>query len=113
MRLRIVIASWVAASDQGVAAVCGGALHFWGQSGRLSGGSPDTESLCKTSGTSSMPLRTNLSEAEAAWWDRRGEVLVQGTALMNDKPDAETWTERERRLWLYAVAIGNRIERLQ
>ncbi|MCC7253567.1 hypothetical protein [Hyphomicrobium sp.] len=60
-----------------------------------------------------MPLRTNLSEAEAAWWDRRSEILVQGTALMNEKPDVETWTERERRLWLYAVAIGNRIERLQ
>lgn len=60
-----------------------------------------------------MPLRTNLSETEAAWWDRRSEVLVQGTALMSDKPDVETWTRRERRLWLYAVAIGNRIERLQ
>lgn len=60
-----------------------------------------------------MPLRTNLSEAEAAWWDRRSEILVMGTALMNDKPDIGTWTRRERRLWLYAVAIGNRIERLQ
>lgn len=60
-----------------------------------------------------MPLRTNLSPAEAAWWDRRSEVLMMGTALMNEKPDVETWTRRERRLWLYAVAIGNRIERLQ
>ncbi len=60
-----------------------------------------------------MPLRTNLTQAEAAWWDRRSEVLVQGTALMNDKPDTDTWTRRERRLWLYALAIGNRIERLQ
>lgn len=60
-----------------------------------------------------MPLRTNLSEDEAAWWDRRSEALVLGTQLMNEKPDAETWTARERRLWLYAVAIGNRIERLQ
>ncbi len=64
-------------------------------------------------GGSSMPLRTNLTEAEAAWWDRRSEILVRGTELMNEKPDVETWTERERRLWLYAVAIGNRIERLQ
>jgi hypothetical protein len=60
-----------------------------------------------------MPLRTNLSPAEAAWWDRRSEILVLGTELMNAKPDVETWTRRERRLWLYAVAIGNRIERLQ
>jgi len=64
-------------------------------------------------GGSSMPLKTNLTEAEAAWWDRRSDILVQGTELMNEKPDVETWTERERRLWLYAVAIGNRIERLQ
>jgi hypothetical protein len=67
----------------------------------------------RLSGLSSMPLRTNLTPAEAAWWDRRSEVLVQGTALMNEKPDVETWTRQERRLWLYAVAIGNRIERLQ
>lgn len=60
-----------------------------------------------------MPLRTNLSEAEAAWWDRRGDVLALCTALMTEKPDTETWTRRERRLWLYAVAIGNRLERLQ
>lgn len=60
-----------------------------------------------------MPLRTNLSEAQAAWWDRRSQVLVMGTELMTEKPDVETWTSRERRLWLYALAIGNRIERLQ
>ncbi|HYD14995.1 MAG TPA: hypothetical protein VEA77_01210 [Hyphomicrobium sp.] len=60
-----------------------------------------------------MPLRTNLNEAQAAWWDRRSEVLALGTALMNDKPDTDTWTREERRLWLYALAIGNRIERLQ
>jgi hypothetical protein len=60
-----------------------------------------------------MPLRTNLSEAEAAWWDRRSDVLVLGTTLMSEKPDTDTWTSRERRMWLYALAIGNRIERLQ
>lgn len=60
-----------------------------------------------------MPLKTNLSEAEAAVWDRRSDALVQGTALMNDKPDVETWTAQERRLWYYALAIGNRLERLQ
>ncbi len=60
-----------------------------------------------------MPLRTNLSAAEATWWDRRSDVLAQGTTLMNEKPDTDTWTRRERRLWLYALAIGNRIERLQ
>jgi hypothetical protein len=64
-------------------------------------------------GTNFMPLRTNLSEAQAAWWDRRSEVLVMGTELMTEKPDVETWTARERRIWLYAMAIGNRIERLQ
>lgn len=60
-----------------------------------------------------MTLRSNLSEAEAAWWDRRNQVLVQGTSLMTEKPDTDTWTRKERRLWLYALAIGNRIERLQ
>ncbi|MGE0025296.1 MAG: hypothetical protein AB7S70_16875, partial [Hyphomicrobium sp.] len=75
--------------------------------------SAETTCPCAFSGTFSMPLRTNLTEAEAAWWDKRSEVLVQGTTLMNEKPDVATWTERERRLWLYAVAIGNRIERLQ
>lgn len=60
-----------------------------------------------------MPLRNNLSEDQAAWWDRRSEALIRGTELMDEKPDAETWTREERRLWLYAVAIGNRIDRLQ
>ncbi|MDQ8698621.1 hypothetical protein [Hyphomicrobium sp. LHD-15] len=60
-----------------------------------------------------MTLRSNLSESEAALWDRRNEVLVQGTTLMNEKPDMEDWTDQERRLWLYAIAIGNRLERLQ
>lgn len=60
-----------------------------------------------------MSLKTSLTETEAAWWDRRNEILVRGTALMDEKPDTETWTERERRLWLYAVAIGNRLDRLQ
>ena len=60
-----------------------------------------------------MPLKNNLSEAESAWWDRRSAVLAQGTALMTDKPDVDTWTRRERRLWIYAMAIGNRLERLQ
>jgi hypothetical protein len=32
---------------------------------------------------------------------------------MSEKPDTDTWTRKERRLWLYALAIGNRIERLQ
>jgi len=60
-----------------------------------------------------MTLRPNLSTDESAWWDRRNEALVQGTALMTDKPDMDTWTDKERRLWLYAMAIGNRLERLQ
>jgi hypothetical protein len=60
-----------------------------------------------------MSLRTNLTEAQAALWDRRSEALVQGTALMNDKPDVDTWTAQERRLWYYALAIGRRLERLQ
>lgn len=60
-----------------------------------------------------MTLRSNLSPAEAAVWDRRNEALVQGAALMDEKPDMDEWTDQERRLWLYAVAIGNRLERLQ
>jgi hypothetical protein len=60
-----------------------------------------------------MTLRSNLSPSEAAVWDRRNEALVQGAALMDEKPDMEDWTDQERRLWLYAVAIGNRLERLQ
>ncbi len=58
-------------------------------------------------------LRTNLSEDEAAWWDRRSDALVRGSELLDEKPDTETWTREERRLWIYALAIGNRIERLQ
>ena len=60
-----------------------------------------------------MSLRTNLSETEAAWWDRRSQALAEGTALMTDKPDTDTWTRDEWRLWLYALAIGRRLERLQ
>jgi hypothetical protein len=32
--------------------------------------------------------------------------------LIDEKPDYEDWTDQERRLWSYAVAIGRRLERI-
>jgi hypothetical protein len=96
----------------GVRLICGVRLLGAGAvGGRRKFG--DWVSLRDIRGTTTMTLRLNLSESEAAVWDRRNEVLVQGTELMNDKPDMEDWTDRERRLWLYACAIGNRLEQLQ
>jgi hypothetical protein len=31
---------------------------------------------------------------------------------MTEKPEIEEWTSKERRVWLYAMAIGRRLERL-
>jgi hypothetical protein len=95
----------------GVTAECG--VGSWGQGQPFGRPDPVRVSLRDIRGTTAMTLRSNLSESEAALWDRRNEVLVQGTTLMNEKPDMEDWTDQERRLWLYAIAIGNRLERLQ
>lgn len=56
---------------------------------------------------------TNMPKAAAELWEKRSAALAAGSELMSDKPDIETWTKKERRLWLYALAIGRRLERLQ
>lgn len=61
-----------------------------------------------------MSIKTsNMSKAAIELWAKRSAALAAGSALMSDKPDVETWTKKERRLWLYALAIGRRLERLQ
>ena len=56
---------------------------------------------------------TNMTEMASDLWERRSEALEAGNALMSDKPDVEDWTEKERRLWFYALAIGRRLDSLQ
>ena len=55
----------------------------------------------------------NMSKAAVELWEKRSAALAAGSELMSDKPDVDTWTKQERRLWLYALAIGRRLERLQ
>jgi hypothetical protein len=55
---------------------------------------------------------TNMTEMAAELWERRSEALEAGNALMSDKPDVEDWTDKERRLWFYALAIGRRLDSL-
>lgn len=54
-----------------------------------------------------------MTKAASELWERRSEALAAGNALMTEKPDVEDWTDKERRLWFYALAIGKRLERLQ
>jgi hypothetical protein len=56
---------------------------------------------------------TNMTKAASDLWERRSEALAAGNALMDEKPDVEDWTDKERRLWFYALAIGKRLDRLQ
>lgn len=50
--------------------------------------------------------------AASAIWDRRNAALEAISALMDEKPDSDDWTDEERRLWNYAMAIGRRLERI-
>jgi hypothetical protein len=60
-----------------------------------------------------LGLKLNLSPEATKLWDRRNAALVRGSTLMSEKPDFDSWTRAERRAWLYALAIGRRLERLQ
>jgi hypothetical protein len=59
-----------------------------------------------------MTLKGTTSSVAAALWDRRNAALEASAALMSEKPEIEEWTSKERRVWLYAMAIGRRLERL-
>jgi len=52
-------------------------------------------------------------EGEAAVrWNRRGDALEAGSRLMSVKPDPAEWTDEERRLWRYALAVSRRLEKI-
>jgi hypothetical protein len=53
-----------------------------------------------------------MTMAACALWDRRNAALEAMSALIDEKPDFEDWTDKERRLWNYAIAIGRRLERI-
>lgn len=55
---------------------------------------------------------TNMNATAAALWERRNAALERSAALMDEKPDIADWTRQERRTWLYAMAIGRRLERM-
>lgn len=50
--------------------------------------------------------------AEAARWDRRGEVLDAVNKLLEKKPDRDEWDDQDWRRYRYALAISRRIEKL-
>jgi hypothetical protein len=54
-----------------------------------------------------------MTGAAGALWDRRNAALEAMSALLEEKPDSDEWTDKERRIWQYAIAIGRRLERLQ
>ena len=54
-----------------------------------------------------------MSGAAGMIWDRRNAALEAMTTLMDEKPDSDEWSDQERRLWNYAMAIGRRLERIQ
>lgn len=45
-------------------------------------------------------------------WDRRASALEAGFQLMEKKPDDRAWTDGDKRLWRYAIAVSKRLERL-
>ncbi len=53
-----------------------------------------------------------MTGAAGAIWDRRNAALEAMSALMDEKPDFEDWTDRDLRLWNYAIAIGRRLEQI-
>jgi hypothetical protein len=60
-----------------------------------------------------MRLKISTSKPRAmVIWDRRANALEAGFKLMEKKPDDRAWTEGDRRLWRYALAVSKRLERL-
>ena len=54
----------------------------------------------------------NMSAVASALWARRNAALERSVTLMDEKPDTADWTRQERRTWVYAMAIGRRLERM-
>lgn len=60
-----------------------------------------------------MPLKgRKLDDDAMARWNRRGDALDAGTRLLTEKPDTEAWTQEDRRVWRYAMAVSRRIEKI-
>ena len=58
-------------------------------------------------------VRVNQTDGSTQLWQRRAEALAAGSLLLEHKPDREQWTRRDRRVYVYALAISRRIEKLQ
>lgn len=56
-------------------------------------------------------IRKVSPEAQAVWV-RRADALAAGALLMDEKPDRGEWTDRDVRIWLYAMAISRRLQKL-
>jgi len=54
----------------------------------------------------------NLTPEAQALWLRRAEALLAGTVLLDAKPDSSVWTPGERRIYRYAKAISQRMDKL-
>lgn len=60
-----------------------------------------------------MRLKISTSKPRAmVIWDRRANALEAGFKLMEKKPDDRAWSEGDKRLWRYALAVSKRLERL-
>lgn len=56
---------------------------------------------------------TTSSSESIALWSRRANALRASSSLLADKPNWESWTDREYRIWRYATAISHRLDKLQ
>ncbi len=59
-----------------------------------------------------MKDRKLAPEAEARW-TRRSEALEAGAVLVSNKPDRDSWTLEDHRLFRYAMAVSRRMDKLQ
>ncbi len=60
-----------------------------------------------------MPLRGRKLDDDAVHrWNRRGDALEAGSRLIADKPDTDEWTQRDYKLWRYALAVSRRLEKI-
>ena len=55
---------------------------------------------------------SRLTPEACALWERRNAALEGASQLMSEKPDIDDWTSKDRRLVMYAMAIGHRLDRL-
>ena len=54
----------------------------------------------------------NLTARAVELWEKRGVALKTSSILLEQKPDRDEWTRRERRIFSYASAISRRLEKL-